>query len=514
LTVSFAGTDGPCTVVGNSVHTTGTGTCTIRASQGGDANYNAAPDVERSFAIGKAAQTITFSPLGDKTFGDADFLLLATASSGLEVTFATASGPCTVLGISVHVTGAGSCTIRASQAGNANYNIAPDVEQSFTIAKANQTIAFGALVGKTFGDADFLVSATASSTLGVTFSVASGSCTISGSSVHIAGAGNCTVRASQAGNADYNAAPDVDRPFTIAKANQTVIVTTLAPVSAIYSTTFNTVATGGGSANAVAITTSGVCMVTSGGSGSATVQMSSGTGSCGVYYNQAGNANYNAAAQVVSATAAAKASQAITVTTSAPATAPFGSTFTVAATGGGSGNAVTFTTAAGDGCSNAGSTFTITSGINACQVIYNQAGNANYNPALQVAQIVTPIGYAFNGFFQPIDMSTPTTTVWNKATAGQAIPTKWQLTLNGAPVASASSFVGLYSTQVSCTTGAGDLEDAIEEYAPGASGLTYDGDGNFHFNWKTPTTYRNKCRAMYVSFSDGSTSQVASFKFK
>jgi hypothetical protein len=111
-------------------------------------------------------------------------------------------------------------------------------------------------------------------------------------------------------------------------------------------------------------------------------------------------------------------------------------------------------------------------------------------------------------------MSTAIATVWNKATAGQAIPAKWRLTLNGVPVSSPSSFVGLYSYEVSCSTGIGDIEDAIEEYAPGGSTLIYDGDGNFHFNWKTPTQYKNSCRVMYVSFSDGSVSRLASFKFK
>jgi chitinase len=35
------------------VHLTGAGSCTITASQGGDANYNAAPDVEQAFAIAR-----------------------------------------------------------------------------------------------------------------------------------------------------------------------------------------------------------------------------------------------------------------------------------------------------------------------------------------------------------------------------------------------------------------------------------------------------------------------------
>ena len=45
------------------------------------------------------------------------------------------------------------------------------------------------------------------------------------STVHIASAGTCTIRASQAGNANYNAAPNVDRTFTIDKANAVVVVT-------------------------------------------------------------------------------------------------------------------------------------------------------------------------------------------------------------------------------------------------------------------------------------------------
>src|SRR5262249_9055148 len=157
-----------CTVTGATVHLTGGGSCTITASQAGNGNYNAAPDVPQTFNVAKASQTITFGTLADKTFGDPDFDVSATASSSLTVTFA-ASGNCTVSGATVHITGAGSCTITASQAGNDNYSAAPDVPQLFSIAKANQTITFGVLADKTFGDPDFSVGATASSTLTVSF---------------------------------------------------------------------------------------------------------------------------------------------------------------------------------------------------------------------------------------------------------------------------------------------------------------------------------------------------------
>src|SRR5438477_235661 len=155
-------------------------------------------------------------PLANKTFGDPDFNISATASSGLPVSF-TATGNCTVDGpplqpAFVHLTGAGSCTITASQPGDANYNAAANIDRTFSIAKANQTITFNALANKTFGDADFNVSATASSGLSVSFT-ATGNCTVSGNTVHLTGAGACTITASQAGDANYNAATNVPQTF-------------------------------------------------------------------------------------------------------------------------------------------------------------------------------------------------------------------------------------------------------------------------------------------------------------
>ena len=78
---------------------------------------------------------IAFDPLANKTYGDPDFSVNAAASSGLAVSFA-ASGSCTVSGARVHLTGVGSCTVTASQPGDRNYNPAPDVSRTFSIARA------------------------------------------------------------------------------------------------------------------------------------------------------------------------------------------------------------------------------------------------------------------------------------------------------------------------------------------------------------------------------------------
>src|SRR5207247_10542190 len=83
------------------------------------------------------------------------------------------------------------------------------VSSAFTVVKKDQTITFGALASKTYGDAPFTVSATASSGLSVSFSIVSGPATIAGNTVTITGAGTVTVRASQSGDTNWNAAPTV-----------------------------------------------------------------------------------------------------------------------------------------------------------------------------------------------------------------------------------------------------------------------------------------------------------------
>jgi PASTA domain len=93
------------------------------------------------------------------------------------------------------------------------------VSRTFAIAKASQAITFATLANKKLGDPDFTVTARASSGLAVAFA-ARGSCTVIGARVHLAGAGSCTITASQAGNANYRAAPAVARTFSIGRRAQ------------------------------------------------------------------------------------------------------------------------------------------------------------------------------------------------------------------------------------------------------------------------------------------------------
>ena len=140
LTVSFSSsTTAVCTVSGTSVTLLTTGTCTINADQAGNATWNAAPQVPRSFTVSaapKTDQTITFPALADVRFDQAAPVPGATASSGLAVTYSTSTpGTCSVTsGGTITLLAVGDCTIAADQAGNATYNPAPQQSDTFTIS--------------------------------------------------------------------------------------------------------------------------------------------------------------------------------------------------------------------------------------------------------------------------------------------------------------------------------------------------------------------------------------------
>jgi uncharacterized protein YjdB len=82
-------------------------------------------------------QTITFNALPVKTYGDENFTLSASASSGLPVTYSSSNtNVATVSGNTITIIGVGEASITASQAGNAEYAPAAPVTQILTVGKA------------------------------------------------------------------------------------------------------------------------------------------------------------------------------------------------------------------------------------------------------------------------------------------------------------------------------------------------------------------------------------------
>jgi len=94
---------------------------------------------------------------------------------------------------------------------------------TITISQASQTITFGALASRVYGDAAFALSATASSGLTVSYSSSNPAvATVSGDTVTIVGAGSTTITASQAGDVNNTAATAVNQTLTVAVKNLTI----------------------------------------------------------------------------------------------------------------------------------------------------------------------------------------------------------------------------------------------------------------------------------------------------
>ncbi len=167
-------------------------------------------------------QTLQFTPVGDKSYGDAPFTLSATASSGLPVNFLVISGPANVSGSVVTINGTGLVVLQAAQSGNGTF--APVyAEQSVVVAREAQTLDFTPVPEPLYVGNTVTLSATASSGLPATFRVVSGPASISAGVVTFNGAGDVTLQCDQAGDATFLPAPSVVQTLTVVnKLTQTV----------------------------------------------------------------------------------------------------------------------------------------------------------------------------------------------------------------------------------------------------------------------------------------------------
>jgi hypothetical protein len=113
------------------------GTMTVSVGPGSftDIAGNANTDAAAASQDFMATQTINFASPGNQTIGQPTPALNATASSGLPVTInSTTPGVCTVSGTALTLVAAGSCSLVATQTGDANFAPAPAVTQTFSVA--------------------------------------------------------------------------------------------------------------------------------------------------------------------------------------------------------------------------------------------------------------------------------------------------------------------------------------------------------------------------------------------
>ena len=295
LPVSYGVTSGPATISGSTLTLTGTGSVTVQASQSGSASYLAATSVSQTFAVGGSGAGLTTSTsagqvtvtgytgsggqlvipstingfsvitIGPNAFNGSSNLTSVTIPTSVTSIGANAFNGCTSLTsitIPSSVTSIGSdafefCTSLTSAIflGNApamGAGVFASTLNGFTVYYSNgaagftsptwtdssgdpypavnfgtglaQTINFPAIANQTLGAAPFTLNATASSGLAVSYTVASGPATLSGTNnntVTLTGSGAVVIRANQGGSGTYAPAINVTQSFTVSPASQT-----------------------------------------------------------------------------------------------------------------------------------------------------------------------------------------------------------------------------------------------------------------------------------------------------
>ena len=93
-----------------------------------------------AYEFSPLSQTISLPPISTQVYGVAPITLTATSSSNLPVTYIVVSGPATISGSFLTITGAGLVDVEADQVGNATYAPATPVDDSFSVTPALLTV--------------------------------------------------------------------------------------------------------------------------------------------------------------------------------------------------------------------------------------------------------------------------------------------------------------------------------------------------------------------------------------
>ena len=139
-----------------------TASMTGKTVSGGIVDANAAMQYVTSI---KSPQTITFGAIPAKTYGDAPFVLSASASSGLAVEFSSSNiSVASVSGNYLTINGAGSAQISALQAGNTSFDATSSTQTLYVNPKALTITANP--ISKAYGSSDPTLTYASSGLLG------------------------------------------------------------------------------------------------------------------------------------------------------------------------------------------------------------------------------------------------------------------------------------------------------------------------------------------------------------
>ena len=481
LAVSFTAA-GNCSVSGSTVHITGAGSCTVTAHQAGNASYNAAPDVSRSFNIAKANATINVSGYSGVYDGAAHSATgTATGVGGADL-----SGS---LSLGASFTDVPGGTASWSFSGGTNYNDASG-NVAITIGQASSTVTVDCTVGApfTYTGSDQTPCTAKASGVGMSDVDVSASLSYSNN----INAGPATANASWGGDANHTGNTG-SGGFTIGQASSTVTVDCTVGAPFTYTGSDQTPCTA---------KASGVGMSDVDVSASLSYSNNINAGPATANASWGGDANHTG----TTGSGGFTIGRAPTTTTVTCGTGPFVYT----------GSSITPCSASVTGAGGLSQSLTVNysnnTAVGTATASATYAGDVNHTGSSDSKNFQI-LPWTLNGFFQPVDMSplAPTTIVWNTVKNGSTVPLKFEVFAGSTELTDTSVIAATFTKQIACASG---TDDNVEVLATGATSLRYDptGIGQFIFNWQTPKK-PGQCYQVTMTTLDGS-SLSAYFKLK
>lgn len=380
--ISFSTSSSGCSVSVATLTTSNTAgnTCTIVTTKAGDANYNASASVNLTVTIIRANQAALVAPTGielpyaDSTGVDLSALTFTGGSGTGTLSFSTVTAGCSITNniLTSTLNASNSCAVSTFKSSDTNYNASSSINLAVSIVRANQAPLIISSTSGTYGFVLPLTTTGGSDTGPVTYTVDSGTCSLSGSGLSLGNAGSsCMVTAGKAGTNNYNPIFSASTSITTLRAAQLPL--TIVSTSGTYGQPLTLAASGGSDNGALSfVVDSGTCTLNG-----STLTLGDVGSSCMVTATKAQTTNYNARSSVSTSIATVKANQAALTVTSLAAT--YGATMALTTSGGTSSGAVTFYKFSGT-CTVSGAVLTPT-GAGTCVVFATMAGGNNYNDA-------------------------------------------------------------------------------------------------------------------------------------
>jgi trimeric autotransporter adhesin len=361
-------------------------------------------------------------------------------------------------------TAGGTYTITPSavlNAGNANRYAVTHVSAALTISRVAQSALTISTTTGTYGSTLLLATSGGSGTGAVTYSVASGSCTVSGAVLTLGDAGSsCSVTATKAADDNYTQVSSAATSISTAKAAQSVL--TISTTTATYGQDLVLGVSGGSGSGSVSYqVVSGTCsivgaLLTPGNAGS----------SCVIKATKATDTNYLERSSSNTTITINKAQQSgLNITSSLSFTT--GNSLTLTASGGQSTGSLSWSLNSGT-CSLSGVVLTANRGGISCVIEVTRAGDTNYlsssvTETVVVDKIVQVLTFQSTPPSSPVVGGTYTVQVTSDASLAPII----SISNQSASVCSISAGVVTFNTAGTCVISA--VQSGNDVYAAAAA---------------------------------------------